>query len=509
MDLDELIKKQKVLLSKARKILASFPQPGLYDGEPKEDFPKFIRFVKDLFRKDQGERGIFKRETQKEFQKKEKEFQHPLSLCGCTVKDPIDYVYYRFGLMKKGKEYDNYIFLKYTTNTTKKFIQDLETEGSEQREKIKKGIESGILKRQEKRKKLLEREIVLNSNKNESESKIESEIDNRPLIGSIFDQNRLDNSLLSKKEGDKEKEEENEKKKEIEEKEEEKENKEKGKEIKIRKEKEKEKDHETPKEKGKIEQKKKQKYEQKKLMQKQYTKQVDQRILKIISTRKKQLSEKEKTLDQIKENLKKDKDYQNWKIVNNKFKTYFDRWIYVDHTIGEESKTIGDDFEKQSETLAIPIIINRLGLEQGQYKVFSNVYWNNVDGEIDFVITDQKEEKVIALIECKSRVFDIAAGYRQSGPCRISKGKKGIKIKKKILNVPKNVPCYIVTLIQENRYILGLESKLKEKLTKIIFNFEKKWDNDQIYNLLKIFCKGKISPLQWFDLYANDNLIVL
>ncbi|KAJ3435052.1 hypothetical protein M0812_02182 [Anaeramoeba flamelloides] len=183
MDLNEITKNQPKLLSKARKILVSFPQPGLYDKEPKEDFPKFIRFVKDLFEKDEGERGILKREIQKEFKQKEKEFQYPLSLCGCDVGDPIDYIYYRFGLMKKGKEYDNYILLKHIINKATEFIQGLETQGSKQREKIKKGMVAGILKKLEKQKKSLQRSLTDKNTENETQNKLD--------CLNLFDQDKL------------------------------------------------------------------------------------------------------------------------------------------------------------------------------------------------------------------------------------------------------------------------------------------------------------------------------
>lgn len=38
--------------------------------------------------------------------------------------------------------------------------------------------------------------------------------------------------------------------------------------------------------------------------------------------------------------------------------------------------------------------------------------WENADGEVDIVLTDRNETKIVGLAEVKARVYDISAAYR-------------------------------------------------------------------------------------------------
>lgn len=60
------------------------------------------------------------------------------------------------------------------------------------------------------------------------------------------------------------------------------------------------------------------------------------------------------------------------------------------------------------------IIKHKLGILEKKCQYFFNVNWEGYPGEIDLVVTS--DDKIECIVECKSRVFDIANGYLQSGP---------------------------------------------------------------------------------------------
>lgn len=96
--------------------------------------------------------------------------------------------------------------------------------------------------------------------------------------------------------------------------------------------------------------------------------------------------------------------------------------------------------------------------------------WENADGEVDIVLTDAKETKIVGIAEVKARVYDISAAYRQSGPHR-SSSKNRILINGKALVAPRDPSAFFVlTTLPKNQFALPFESKLKDSLNKYFLN---------------------------------------
>ena len=187
---------------------------------------------------------------------------------------------------------------------------------------------------------------------------------------------------------------------------------------------------------------------------------------------------------------------------------FFEKWLNIDSQIGKDSNKRGLSFEEKCQIDLLPILGQKL--QTKEFLIYKNIAWLDLPGEIDIVITNMSNDSVIGLAECKARLFDIAYGYYQSGPeGRILTGKKKIKINDKILQIDEKTPCFVISLIQENPYQLGFESKLKVSLNKYLLDLERVWTSEEIYQELKPKFQKKISPLDWFYKYSKDYLILL
>lgn len=235
---------------------------------------------------------------------------------------------------------------------------------------------------------------------------------------------------------------------------------------------------------------------------------IETKISDILTNKKKYLDLSKSQLENTKSQLISDLKYQKWLQLSKILQPFFSKWLNVDSQIGKDANIRGISFEERCETI-LPAILS-LKLHTKDFLLYKNISWINCDGEIDFVITDLLSEKVLALIECKARLFDICYGYDQSGPeGRKKQGKKTIKINDKTIEVNQETPCFVVSLIQEHAYQLGFESKLKESLNKYLLDYDKEWKKEEIYDHLKNKFGDKISPLNWFYKFSKTNLIIL
>ena len=185
---------------------------------------------------------------------------------------------------------------------------------------------------------------------------------------------------------------------------------------------------------------------------------------------------------------------------------FFIKWVSIDSQSGKDSLLRGQIFENKVQEYFLPFFTQILKEEKLTF--FFNISWLNVPGEIDIVIMDQTKEKVLALVECKAQIFDISYAGEQIGNERIKKGKSKIWIEKEI-EVPENVEFFVISVVQGNDYILGFESKIKEKIRKLNLDWDKKWTEDEMYEILKPQFEHRYSPLDWFDKYAEDRLFLL
>ncbi|KAJ3452397.1 hypothetical protein M0812_04164 [Anaeramoeba flamelloides] len=487
MEQNDLENLQKEKLQTVLDTILDYPQTGLYQGETREDFSKFFKYLNGVFERDEGGRGNVKREIAKKMKSVEKDICEALSYCGCTIEDDIDIIYSEFQNFKKGKLYDKYVLLGKAIEKTTDFLNSLEAENSVFRKNMAIGIQNKILKKYKKELKEYEKILLDLSLPKDVSVQKETVKENQIEIG-------LEKGI--EKENNKEKQNENEKEKE----------KKKGKDKDKEKQKENEENPRIKELKNKIEELENNKEER---ILKRYEEEVQNKIKEIISIRKKQIVSKTKLFNSLQQKLKTNKRYQQWLQMSTQLQPFFDEWVKVDSGMGKTSVKQGQTFEDMTKDLAIPLITKKLGLKEGEFKIHANIMWEDVAGEIDFVISNNDSTSVYALVESKARLFDIAAAYRQSGPERLLNGKSRIAIDEQLIELPKEIPCFVVTIIQKNRYHLGFESKLKDYISKLIFDIRKNWEEEEMYQNLKEKMKGKMSPLCWFKKYSKEKLIVL
>ena len=206
--------------------------------------------------------------------------------------------------------------------------------------------------------------------------------------------------------------------------------------------------------------------------------------------------------------LSSNSQYQAWVNVTALLQPFFIKWLNIDSQMGKDSNVRGSSFEDFCQSDLLPILSHKLNTKD--FIIYKNIPWFGCEGEIDLVIMDPNNEKVLALAECKAKLFDIAYGFEQSGPeGRALHGKKKIKINGKVIDIEETVPCFVVSLIQKNQYHLGFESKLKEGLNKYLLDLGREWKEEEIFEGLKGKFQGKLSPIDWFYKYKDSNLIMV
>ena len=235
---------------------------------------------------------------------------------------------------------------------------------------------------------------------------------------------------------------------------------------------------------------------------------VDKKIDELMKIKMKKLETLQNQVNPLELQLLNDKKYQEWFQLSNLMQPFFEKWLNVDSQIGKDSNKRGLLFEEKCQKDLIPILEEKLKTKD--FVIHNNIGWLGTQGEIDMVITNLSCDNVIALAECKARLFDIAYGYYQSGPeGRMQKGKKKVKINDKILEIDAKTPCFVISLIQENPYNLGFESKLKEALDKYLLDYTRSWKPEEMFQELKEKFGKKMSPLDWFYKYSQNFLIFL
>ncbi|KAL4480100.1 hypothetical protein ABPG74_020616 [Tetrahymena malaccensis] len=241
---------------------------------------------------------------------------------------------------------------------------------------------------------------------------------------------------------------------------------------------------------------------------------LEERISMIIEGRIEELKKLEKKIEGLRQKMLSDAKYLRLQRLKTLLKECFEMWEEADKNAGREIQNNGKKLEElmmEEGNKYIDIIIKRIGggRTTSNVHIHHNLFWEGVDGEVDIAITDDQDREVLGLVEIKSRLYDIAAAFRQSGPLRL-KSKKRLIIQSKLVDVPLDVPVFVVTTIPSYSFSLEFESKLKDSLNKYFSNTEPHLiDYSEVYRNLKPIYSNLISPLQWFDLYASKHLIII
>ncbi|KAL4509152.1 hypothetical protein ABPG72_018083 [Tetrahymena utriculariae] len=241
---------------------------------------------------------------------------------------------------------------------------------------------------------------------------------------------------------------------------------------------------------------------------------LEERISMIIEGRIEELKKLEKKIEGLRLKMLSDSKYLRLQRLQALLKECFEMWEEADKNAGRDIQNNGKKLEElmmEEGNKYIDIIIKRIAASRttGNVHIHHNLFWEGVDGEVDIAITDDQDREVLGLVEIKSRLYDIAAAFRQSGPLRL-KSKKRLIIQSKLVDVPFDVPVFVVTTIPSHSFSLEFESKLKDSLNKYFSNTEPHLiDYSEVYRCLKPIYSNLISPLQWFDLYASKYLIII
>ncbi|KAL4510030.1 hypothetical protein ABPG72_010223 [Tetrahymena utriculariae] len=245
-------------------------------------------------------------------------------------------------------------------------------------------------------------------------------------------------------------------------------------------------------------------------LRKKYSEDVCQDKLKeVIEKNQKVVQSGKQQLDDLLLQLEANDKYKRQQLMLQELKVYREEWKKVDSNIGKENISKGKSFEDKCLKEGVDLILRQLKLKKRNVKVLTNLQWAECPGEIDIAIFDKDQTRVLCLAECKSRLFDLVSGYKQSGPGR-SPEKQSIKLFQKNIPVPRDVPCFVLTCLPPNDYFLGIESKVKLDLNK--YTLESEFDDinfDEVYNTLRPKYEKQQSPLKWFEKYSETNLFVL
>lgn len=91
-----------------------------------------------------------------------------------------------------------------------------------------------------------------------------------------------------------------------------------------------------------------------------------------------------------------------------------------------------------------------------------------------------------------------------------SASKKRVLLDSKLLDVPFDTPVFVVTSMPWHTISLSFESKLKDSLNKFFATCEPELiDYSEVYRVLRPLYSSLLSPLSWFDRYAEKSLIIL
>jgi len=138
---------------------------------------------------------------------------------------------------------------------------------------------------------------------------------------------------------------------------------------------------------------------------------------------------------------------------------YKEEWYTTDAAMGEESGENGRKLESRCDEI-VSIVSQRADIVAD--RVWSNCDWNDGLGEVDIVIQACTGEFI--LVEVKSRVYDVMAGWLQSGSKRHPR-KTSLKLPDNPIpvHIPRNVRCFVVTVLPPNPYVLKCEVRQRER----------------------------------------------
>lgn len=144
---------------------------------------------------------------------------------------------------------------------------------------------------------------------------------------------------------------------------------------------------------------------------------LEDRIKKIIEGRIQELKTLETKIETLRKRMQSDAKYQRLLRLKSLLKESFELWEETDKNAGKETQSNGkklEDLMLEEGNKYIDIIIKRIGEGRttSNVNIHNNLLWEGVDGEVDIAITDLNNEEVLALVEVKSRLYDIAAAFR-------------------------------------------------------------------------------------------------
>jgi hypothetical protein len=226
------------------------------------------------------------------------------------------------------------------------------------------------------------------------------------------------------------------------------------------------------------------------------------------------IKSEENKLNDYMENKYLDKNYIKYLELLKIIKPYLDQWNTYRKNFGKICSIKGKNFEKKcfykgmKKVKKILAIVHNCKINDIKYKKNVINKKNNICiSEYDIIV--YKKNDIIAIIECKSNIYDICTGYRHLIKNALNDfGKKHI--------IDNNIMFFIISQTNDlNNKLYKYENNLLIDLCKYMigFNFTNTQGNDDkiiyIYNKLITKYENEISPKEWFLKYHDKYLIII
>jgi hypothetical protein len=141
--------------------------------------------------------------------------------------------------------------------------------------------------------------------------------------------------------------------------------------------------------------------------------------------------------------------------------------------------------------------------------VHRNVLWNDKLGEVDLLlqyVRVKEPEDLYVIIECKSRIHDVMAGYQQNGPDRAAE-KTHLMLTGKWVLMPHKTITFVVTTYPDNDFNLPVESLVKRVISHKV---KHQCSTQETYDYSRtIINSDRVAPLKWYLDGGYQHVIII
>ena len=199
-----------------------------------------------------------------------------------------------------------------------------------------------------------------------------------------------------------------------------------------------------------------------------------------------------------------DQSYREYLNLKDHIQNYQDLWDQCNRELSDLNHVKGASLESKFTE-----IVEALGCTHGVLvNHWANVYWNDNLGEVDLVLEytgGGAHGTQLVLIECKSRIHDIMAGWLQNGPLRAAdKHQLDLDGAWRVIDRD-TVPTYVVTTTPEHDFTLPMESLVKRIIS---YYVKHRCTPEECYQYARtILPETRMSPLEWYLSGGHEHVL--